>query len=236
MAARPPHRNALARAVVAGLQTACMEAGAPTLDAATRDTLVGRFAPLLGDDALGVVATLTSPFTGLAKSIGTWQIRRKRTSLTDAAYPAAGDILVYQARGEAIREFIRAEAAKRQDDDVFLFAHSLGGIACFELLVKETPPNVRGLITFGSQAPFFYEIGALASLGVDDDLPPHFPPWLNFYDLADPLSYVAGQLFKNGAVSDDRVESGENFPASHSAYLHSRSMWVRLEAWVRHHA
>jgi len=232
VAGKPPHRMALARSVVAALEKASFESGGPTLDAAAREELTQAVAHLLGDDARGVMSTLTAPFVGLAESIGTWQVRRKRTSLTDATYPAAGDILVYQANGDAIRGFIRDEIAKLPGDELFLFAHSLGGIAAFELLVQQRPANVKGLITFGSQAPFFHEIGALKTLGLKDTLPLHVPSWINFYDLNDPLSYVGGKLFP-GRVSDYKVESGESFPASHSAYLHSRELWIQLEAFVR---
>jgi len=231
-AGKPPHRLALARSVVAALEKQSFESGGPTLDAAAREALTQAIAHQLGDDARGIMSTLTAPFVGLAESIGTWQVRRKRTSLTDATYPAAGDILVYQANGDAIRGFIRDEIDKLPGDELFLFAHSLGGIAAFELLVQERPANVKGLITFGSQAPFFYEIGALKTLGLKDSLPLHVPSWINFYDLNDPLSYVGGALFKD-RVSDYKVESGESFPASHSAYLHSRELWIQLEAFVR---
>ncbi|RQP22188.1 lipase family protein [Piscinibacter terrae] len=238
LAGKPPHRLALAHAVVAALEKESFESGGPTLDSATREALSHQVARRLGDDARGVFSTLASPFVGLAENIATWQIRRKRTSLTDATYPAAGDILVYQARGEAIRGFIRDELAKLPNDEVFVFAHSLGGIASVEMLIEDRPGNVKGLITFGSQAPFFYEIGALKTLDLEktrdlaDKLPSHFPMWLNFYDLNDPLSYVGGKIFGN-RVSDHQVVSDESFPASHSAYLHSKPMWTMIEAWVR---
>ncbi|MDP3799611.1 MAG: hypothetical protein Q8R06_21110 [Polaromonas sp.] len=232
VAGKPPHRMALARSVVAALERASFESGGPTLDTVAREDLTGAIAHLLGDDARGIFSALTAPFAGLAANIGTWQVRRKRTSLTDATYPAAGDILVYQAHGQVIRDFIRAEIDAHPNDELFLFAHSLGGIACFELLVQERPANVKALITFGSQAPFFREIGALETLGLDESLPQHFPYWINFYDLNDPLSYVGGKLFKD-RISDYKVESGESFPASHSAYLHSREMWMQIEAFVR---
>lgn len=231
-AGKPPHRLALARSVVAALERASFESGGPTLDAVAREDLTKSVAHQLGDDARGVFSTLTAPFVGLAESIATWQVRRKRTSLTDATYPAAGDILVYQARGQLIRDFIRAEVGKLVDDEVFVLAHSLGGIASVEMLIQGRPANVKGLITFGSQAPFFYEIGALETLSLNDKLPQHFPSWINFYDLNDPLSYVGGKLFED-RVSDYKVESGESFPASHSAYLHSRELWIQLEAFVR---
>ena len=40
---------------------------------------------------------------------GTNQAVRKRGALMDSTYPLAGDILVYQAKGEGLREFIKSE-------------------------------------------------------------------------------------------------------------------------------
>ena len=73
--------------------------------------------------------------------------------------------------------------------------HSLGGVACVDLLVEAALPQVELLVTVGSQAPFFYEIDALQSLRFGVPLPEHFPRWLNVYDLRDFLSYVAAGVF-----------------------------------------
>jgi len=231
-AGEPEHRSALARAVVAALQKATVETGAPALDAETRNGLVAAIRTLLGEDERGVGAWLMSPLVGLAQNLATSHVRRKRGALTDAAYPAAGDILLYQSRGERIRDFIRAEIDKLVGQDVIVFAHSLGGIASFELLAGKRPANVTHLITFGSQAPFLYELGAFSTLEPGAALPGDFPVWSNFYDLNDPLSYVGEEVFP-GRVTDYPVESGESFPASHSAYLHSRPFWQQLRALLR---
>lgn len=238
IAGQPPHRLALARAVVACLEGTALADGEPTLDELSRKELMTAISNLLGDDTRGVVSVLSAPLVGLAKYAATWQVRRKRTAITDSSYTFAGDILVYQARGQRIRDFIRDEIRKYAEDEVFVFAHSLGGIASVEMLVEEAPKNVKGLITFGSQAPFFYEIGALSTLPLEEPplprgLPHHFPSWINFYDLNDPLSYVGEALFGH-RVSDYRVESGSSFPASHSAYLGNRELWLQVEAFVRH--
>lgn len=236
-AGQPQHRDALARALVAGLARALLDMGAPVPDAAARDDLVKMVQRLLAPDSRGVFAFLTAPYKGLAERVATWHIRRKRTSLTDATYPAAGDILVYQARGETIRQFIRGELDKLNDDSVFILAHSLGGIASFETLVEQRPPHVKGLVTFGSQAPFFHEIGALRTMqGSEAKLPLDFPSWINFYDLNDPLSYVGEGIFGNDRMSDYRIESGESFPASHSAYLSSRAFWQHVSSFIAQHA
>jgi hypothetical protein len=59
--------------------------------------------------------------------------------------------------------------------------NSLGGIACVDLLIQEPLPQVKLLVTAGSQAPFLYEINALSSLEYGKPLPGHFPEWLNIF-------------------------------------------------------
>jgi hypothetical protein len=236
-AGEPAHRDALARAFVASLLRAALDMGGPVPDGAARGALLTLVQRLLARDQRGVFALATAPFKGLAQGVATWQIRRKRTSLTDAAYPVAGDILLYQAKGEAIRRFIRDELDKLKNDSVFILAHSLGGVAAFELLVEQRPPQVKAFVTFGSQAPFFHEIGALRSMPAGNEaLPQDFPTWINFYDLNDPLSYVGEGIFGKDRMSDYKVESGESFPASHSAYLHGRGFWQHVSAFIAQHA
>jgi hypothetical protein len=111
---------------------------------------------------------------------------------------------------------------------VVLLAHSLGGIACVDLLIEEDLTHkVAGLITVGSQAPFFYEIGALQTLPYGQPLPAHFPArWLNIYALRDFLSYVGDQpgIFP-GRVVDVLVNNQQPFPEAHGAY------WANDETW-----
>jgi len=232
LAGQPPHRAALARAVVAGLVKAALDCGGAVPDKTVRDELVGKISALLGDDARGVFAAVGAPFLALGKSVGTWYARRKRTTIMDENFPLAGDILVYQSRGAGIRSFIRQKIDALADDEVYLFAHSLGGVASFELLVEEVPRNVKGLITFGSQAPFFYEIGALSLLPHDKTLD-QFPGWINFYDLNDPLSFIGESVFE-GRVQDVKIESRASFPASHSAYFYSEKMWADIKEFIHH--
>lgn len=215
-AATLPHRVALARAAVAMLQYLALEAGTPVFDGASRDELVNKLARSLGADVRGMWDALLLPLT--------WYGRARRGKLTDRNYAAAGDILRYQFQGSKLRMFLRDKIALFPNDQVIILAHSLGGIAAFETLLEYKPSNVALLITYGSQAAFLYEIDALACLRRTDKLPAKFPPWSNFYDLNDPLSYLARELFDK-RVSDDEVQSGQPFPASHSAYLHSTPFW-----------
>src|SRR5262249_21327084 len=93
-----------------------------------------------------------------------------RDTLSDQAFQAAGDILFYQARGQKIREYIK-ETIKVAEKPVILLSHSLGGIACVELLIEEHFPEVKGLITAGSQSPVLYEMDCLAKLEAGQLLP-----------------------------------------------------------------
>jgi hypothetical protein len=176
------------------------------------------------------------PLLGLAVRAGanvasTWA-RRRRGAISESASATAGDILLYQVRGNGIREFIRERIAVC-DTPVVLLAHSLGGIACVDLLISERLPQIELLVTVGSQAPFFYEIGALHSLqyqniAPENRLPVHFPPWLNFYDLRDFLSYVGQPVFGRNRVVDVQVDNKLPFPDSHGGYFTNAQVWARI--------
>jgi hypothetical protein len=159
------------------------------------------------------------------KGFGNQHLQRQRGALTDAAYPFSGDILYYQAKGKTIRDFIQ-EQVENVEPPVVLMAHSLGGIACVDLLVEKNLPQVQLLVTVGSQAPFLYEIDALHSLSYGDSLPNHFPKWLNIYDLRDVLSYVGDRqgLFP-GKIKDVKVDNQQPFPESHGAYWYNSATW-----------
>jgi len=150
--------------------------------------------------------------------------RDRRTGIMDYAYPFAGDIVRYQGRhGQTVRDFI-VKQIKSITSEVVILAHSLGGIMAVDLLAEQDfGGQVKQLITVGSQAPLLYEIDALHNLPCQPDivpeerLPAHFPSWLNVYDPRDLLSFRAEPVFGN-RVTDKKVNSGEPFKESHSAY------------------
>ncbi|MER7662796.1 hypothetical protein [Streptomyces sp. NPDC096193] len=146
---------------------------------------------------------------------------------------ASGDVLRYQAHGEGFRKLIHEVVKDDPGDSITLVGHSLGGVACFELLVAEEIQRVDRLVTVGSQAPYLYEIGALTSLPFSEPLPPHFPEdWLNVYDRNDLLAYVGGGLF-SGHVLDHQVDNGQPFPQAHSAYWKNDEFWKAVAPWAR---
>ncbi|MFG2952143.1 hypothetical protein ACGF5O_00245 [Streptomyces sp. NPDC048291] len=192
-------------------------------DGTARDAAVARIAGLLpgpGDEPgthRGPVTRRIKRLTGrLALGLASAQAVRRRSALTDAAHPAAGDVMLYLARGGPIREAV-AEAVLTAEPPVVLLAHSLGGIAALDLLVLRPLPQVALLVTVGSQAPFLYELGALPSLEPGSPLPAHVPRWLNVYDRRDLLSYLGAGVFP-GRVADIALDSRQPFPLSHSAY------------------
>ena len=236
-----PVRMVVARAAVAGWLVALLDLQKLAPMAKRRDELVqttyvklgGSIAQQLGllDDLRSV---LLAPLKVMMRQVvidpslrmAAWGGRRYRHTLANAATPAAGDVLLYQARGKPIRNFITA-TAEAVGQPVVLLAHSLGGIACVDLLIEQSHPNIRGIITAGSQAPFFYEIGALTSRARGAPMPSTMPPWLNIYDKNDLLSFLASPLMqgKDNQVSDVSVDSGQPFPASHSAYWSNPAVW-----------
>lgn len=219
----PVVAKSLARALVAQLHTLATEAGQAGPPRALRDALVMR---LLSDWNQHVLGPTTFLIDALKRRV-TRHLRRERHDLTRlAAYPV-GDILLYQSRGAEVRAFIRDKIAVASGDGpVTLVAHSLGGIACVDLLALPNPPTVSRLVTVGSQAPLLYELGALSSLRPPGQLPDHFPPWLNIYDRNDLLSYVASRLFPG--ATDVETDSGQPFPDAHSAYFGNDAVWAAI--------
>ncbi|WP_334781049.1 hypothetical protein [Nostoc sp.] len=192
-------------------------------DAQLRDNVVELLTLALGEAELGLGGWLLKPLIELALPMGTNYVRGNRLELTDKISPMPGDILLYQTRGEKIRAFIQQQIAQAEPP-VVLLAHSLGGIACVDLLVQQQLSQVELLVTVGSQAPFLYEINALYSLEYRQLLPEHFPQWLNIYDLRDFLSYVGNRIFPD-RVQDVPVDSKQPFPRSHGAY------WTNAKTW-----
>jgi len=221
-------RLGLSRAVVASLQARLLEDNMAVLPAPLRDELVKKGVDEFGGGELNLFTDwVTSKLKGFGLRWATAKAKRERDALYTAAAPTAGDVLLYQARGASIRDFI-ADRVDQCGDDVVIFAHSLGGIACVDLLIERSLPQVKALVTVGSQAPFMYEIGALTSLAYGEQIPSHFPPkWINFYDCNDLLSYMASKVFA-GRATDHEVRSGLPFPMSHSAYWDMPELWQTL--------
>ena len=227
------YRAALARATVAQIRAQSEQPGQQgtiLMSATLRDEIVQRLIEDLGGTDRSIGGWVSKQLRWLSVKSGVMdRLKNRRGRITDKTYPFAGDVLLYQARGENIRAFVR-KRIEEATPPVVLLAHSLGGIICFDLLVMNSLPKVDLLVTVGSQAPFLYEINALQSLPFDrsgDPLPDHFPRWLNIYDPSDFLSYVGAKVFP-GRVTDVKVNNEEPFPWSHSAYWETNALWDEI--------
>ncbi len=217
--------HALARAVIAQLYVSAVEAGVPGPSRALRDSLLERLIVDWKQQVYGLGAFFAKMFKRATTSV----LRNHRNGFSDAIALPIGDILLYQSRGEKVRQFIRKKIEDAKPP-VTVIAHSLGGIACVDLLALPNPPAVARLVTAGSQSPLLYEIGALFSLKPPQPLPAGFPPWLNLYDRNDFLSYVAQRLWPS--VKDVEIESGQPFPDSHSAYFGNETAWQTIRKFI----
>jgi hypothetical protein len=223
-------RATLARAIVAEAMLRADEELGSTLpvDGMQRDDLVAALVAELGGSDRGIGRSLGRFGISLALRLGvTRSLERRRLAITEASAPAAGDVLMYLARGEPIREFI-ADAVTAIDGRVVLVAHSLGGIASVELLATRALPAVELLITVGSQAPFLYELNALPTLAFGAELPATVPRWANIFDRRDLLAYTGADVFP-GRVEDREVDNGTPFPRSHSAYFVNKRFYAVLD-------
>ncbi|MFF3301019.1 hypothetical protein [Streptomyces sp. NPDC002908] len=206
------------------------------VDGAARDALVGLLTDRLGGTDRGLKGAASWVGGRLLGDPFLWTVspavQAGRRRLTGKILPESGDILRYQGRGAGLRTRIADVVAltrEREDGPVVLLAHSLGGIASFDLLAMEPSHGIDLLVTVGSQAPFLYEIDALTGLRRGDELPATFPRWINVYDRRDLLGFVGERVFP-GRVTDVRVNLRQPFPRSHTAYFAYHGLYERIAA------
>ncbi|MFC8529228.1 hypothetical protein [Nocardia sp. NPDC057227] len=221
-------REALSRAVTAAAMI-CADAGVAgsfPIDAIGRDAIARAVLDGLNGADLGIGQTLLRVSADLALRLGVSQaIERHRGMITDRVMPFGGDVLRYLAHGEPLRRFI-ADTVRSVPRPVVLMAHSLGGIACLDL-VRLGMARVDLLVTVGSQGSYLCSLGALPSAPSGNVGDPTMPPWVNVYDPRDLLSYLAVPIFGE-AVEDLEIRSGAPFPRAHSAYFASDLFYTTL--------
>ncbi|MDR3707966.1 MAG: hypothetical protein P4L33_06680 [Capsulimonadaceae bacterium] len=221
-----PYRQALTRAVIARtLSLAYGRERAEMLSAEDREALVEDILKHFGDRPGGITGLVETICRGIAFGMVTSGAAHNREALTEYASPIAGDILLYQAHGEPIRNFIK-QAVLALEGPVVVFAHSLGAIAVLEMLVECADEDlpIPLLVTLGTQVSYLYEIGALTTLNPGDPLPERLPTWINLYDPSDLLSYVCGPVFP-GRVRDVEIASHQPIQFAHGAYWTNPATW-----------
>ncbi|MFF3416302.1 hypothetical protein ACFYW9_16635 [Streptomyces sp. NPDC002698] len=207
------------------------DGGTVIVSAAERDLLWRVFEKCLGSAPLGLGDRTRAAAWSTAQHMARPVVRRHRGRLLTRATPALGDILLYQARGKPLRTFL-AERVREIPGPVALLGHSLGGVACFESLVAHDLPNVRLLVTVGSQVPYLYGLDALATHRLGAPLPDHFRArWVNVVDQEDLLAFTAKDHFE-GRVTDVEVDTREPFPRAHGSYWTTPQVYEAVRAAV----
>ncbi len=200
-----------------------------------RTALVHQIEDLLSDgEKADIGDILKDKVINWAKTKGTRFARKNRKRVMDFASPAMGDIVYTQRRGENVLDLLKTEI-EAIDDDIILLGHSLGGVLSMDLLSgRLRPANVTKLVTAGSQPSYFGGADSLETLRLDLTkkaiaLPGEFPPWLNFYDPSDFLSFRVEDLFDapNG-IEDFEIRSRAPFPDAHGAYFRQDRMYYKL--------
>jgi hypothetical protein len=223
-ASQPDAILLIARALVAAVFQSAIEQGRVVPDGEVRDAWVDELRQSMGTDLTLEARAVPGFLKPLVRATNRFLVR----PFGESHSPLAGDILLYQARGEGIRDYI-SDVIQNASAPVYVMAHSLGGIAAVDTLILKPELKVERLITFGSQAPFFFEIGALVSRRAGETLPDHFPQWLNICDPNDLLSFRAGEIFGGDQrITDRQIDSGQPPLAAHSSYLGSNAFWERV--------
>jgi len=178
---------------------------------ATQETGLGR---LLQGLASGIVA-LQYVNVNAPKPVRVWATDRlapRRDALMMEILGLA-DVLVYQRKGQRIRQYVRDLLVRQPGDDRPLIAlgNSLGGIILVDLLREPDAPKPDLLVTVGSQSSVLQTFG-----GLGDAPPPPFQPWLNIFDRRDFLAFVAQPVWPDApGIQDHRVDLGLGFPEAH---------------------
>lgn len=227
------HRHAVARAVVAATLSAAAARGADSVDGVARGALLAALSSDLHSQGRALPGKVWKAAATPALRVLTRKAAGRRGPLSDGVLPMIGDILRYQARGDGVRQMIKRTVEHVPGEAVTVLAHSLGGVASVDLLAMEDlGRRVDQLITVGSQAPFFYECGALTAVEHPKTMPGHFPRrWLNIYDPWDLLAYRAAKVFP-GHAYDVEVSNGQPFPFAHSAYWSNSEVWDAIGTWL----
>jgi len=235
-------RRTVARAIAAHLISRLLDEGSVVPDDIRRDGWINQMSSMFKpagetDPQCGVADRAISDFVPMAKGalvfglqwLASGFVERQRQLQSGPIGGVIGDIILYQSpRGKTIRDFVE-KTIRSAPEPRYVLAHSLGGIAAVDLLVTHPDLNVEHLITMGSQSPIFFEMNALLSLSREEQLPVHFPKWLNIFDPSDILSFLAKRAFHNDVrVTDRRHDSGQPLLAAHSAYWGSDSAWKHI--------
>jgi len=133
-----------------------------------------------------------------------------RLWLTQQTLPFIADVIVYQSHTyrekiqQRVREVIKRELGEKAgtaDQPIKVIAHSLGGVASFDLAcLIDDPLHIEALVTMGSQPAFFHLLdpreGVPAFEGEPVVVPATIGRWTNVWDEYDMLGFATDEVFR----------------------------------------
>lgn len=133
-----------------------------------------------------------------------------RLWLTQQTMPFIADVIVYQSHTyrekiqARVREVIKREMGERAgtvDQPVKVIAHSLGGVASFDLAcLNHEPLYIEALVTLGSQPAFFHLLDPREGIAPFEGEPVKVPAtigrWTNVWDEYDMLGFATDEVFQ----------------------------------------
>jgi hypothetical protein len=228
----------LAEAIIAEAFRVTQPASPRQYSAESRNALADRIVGLFQGRQLGLREFATALGRGTlaaaghsAAAAGGKMVQHWRGPFSSAIQPFVGDIFRYLAFGEPLRQFIANQVLSARPP-VILVGHSLGGIACLDLLAMEPGLPVAHLVTIGSQGSQLYRMGALPGLPDEQMLPVGFPRWTNIYSRHDLLSYLSRPVFGDQNVTDVEIPGAQVMPAAHSDYFNRPALYELLASFL----
>jgi Thioesterase domain len=162
-----------------------------------------------------------------------------RTKFVPNIAEAIGDVFVYEHSRDEIQNCLwqaidsnsSADGYGTEERPIHVVGHSLGGVIAFQAATSNQDRKlwIKGLVTFGSQSPFFHVIDPAGSVmppyepGTPLPLPPTIQRWTNLWEPMDPLAFVARKVF--GFASPDRLQ---DIQTQHQA---SSGLWTHSSYW-----
>ena len=214
----------------------------------------------LGNAAVAVrdaVSNLASAAAGAVVGTAKEGVREGFLTFPGLVRPAAsaligrffGDVFTYMENRQLILDRVLADIdlavqAKRPgDSELYLVAHSFGGIILYDILTRFRPHLECDLyVTVGSQVALFAEIGRLAdkepiaaafAAGPKAVVPrpATVRRWLNVFDSTDFIGFGTRGVF--AGARDYRFETDALPIVSHGAYFDTPRFFARLRERVR---
>jgi hypothetical protein len=201
------------------------------------------------DAAKGAASSVVA---GAQRAASLAALKEVRDGLSRRALRFLGDIFVYLHHGKTRAPAIYARVKdglialnvrknqKGEREPFILVSHSFGSEIVYDLLTSGALSDlvVDLWVTAGAQTSLFAEMLLFDKMPTPPantgsftlGRPSEVKKWINFYDVADVLSYLHEPVFGTGAVTDIPVRAQANVTNAHGHYFIDPSFYERIAA------